>query len=916
MQTLRRTGPRYPGLYIDGSIGGADVAFTVDTGATHTILSSRVYERMPDASRPKLVPGGSCPSAADGHRLDHRGSATFELCLGNLCLRKKVDVADIADDVLLGADVLVYGPHGPADLVLSEGLVQLQGVTIPVRQVKAAPGTLWVRAADHYLVPSMAEMILDAYVDAPTPEALKSCARLVVEPSPSLAQEYSLAMAPSLVDAASNCTVKVRVMNPTHSAVSLKQDTVIGVANAALAIEKQVVLAEDEAEANNLSCIRRLVPRSDTLAEVPVAHCVGPSHPTWPRTQNHLPKHLEETFQRASEGHGEKEASEIQGMPLQHQEVFSKDDLDLGLTTLVEHAIDTGDAIPIKQRPRWVPLAFTGEDREAIEKLVAQGSVRPSTSPWASPLVLVRKCDGSVRPCVDYRAVNAVTRKDAFPLPRTEDCLDAVAGANIFSTMDITSAYNQIPVRSEDIPETAFVSKHGLFEYRTMAFGLTNAPATFQRLMEVALAGLQWTTCLIYLDDVIVFGRSFNEHKRHLSEVLTCIQRAGLKLKPSKCYLFRPQVTFLGHVVSGEGVKPDTSNVDKIVGWPVPQTMTEVRAFLGMGNYYRRFLRDFSQLVRPLVELTKKDHPFDWTEACQGAFEELKTRLTGAEVMAYPQPDFPFILDTDASEHSIGAVLSQVQDGREHVIAYGSRTLSPAERNYCVTDRELLAVKVFIEYYKHYLLGRHFTVRSDHQALRWLFSLREPKDRVARWIEALSAYDFEVEYHPGPRHGNADALSRCVNPQACCCPVESDAPPCGPCRKCQKRSASRESTATGSEDAARRVTTRAEAKKNQGPMPEISRGSADISGQANRPAAPAEVNIPKTLSEPSRGPADPADQTTVLPSPNGGPGQEHEPSPLGLKSRHQEWKRVHQLQSYGGNSWRTLTWHTFCSGCT
>ncbi len=310
-----------------------------------------------------------------------------------------------------------------------------------------------------------------------------------------------------------------------------------------------------------------------------------------------------------------------------------------------------------------MPLAFAGEDQGAIEKLVAQGSVQPSTSPWASPLVLVRKRDGTVRPCVDYRAVNAVTKKDAFPLPRTEDCLDAVAGATIFSTMDITSAYNQIPVRPEDIPKTAFVSKYGLFEYRTMAFGLTNAPATFQRLMEVALAGLQWTACLIYLDDVIVFGRDFEEHKRRLSEVLTQIHKAGLKLKPSKCHLFRPKVTFLGHVVSGEGVRPDPGNVDKILGWPVPVTVTDVRAFLGMGNYYRRFLKGFSELVKPLVELTKKDHTFRWTETCQVAFEELKARLTGAEVMAYPQADSPFILDTDASEHSIGAVLSQVQDG-------------------------------------------------------------------------------------------------------------------------------------------------------------------------------------------------------------------------------------------------------------
>ena len=254
---LWRTGPRYPGLYIDGSIGGVEVAFTVDTGATHTILSSRVYERIPITARPKLIPGGPCPSAADGRRLDHRGSAIFELCLGNLCLRKKVDVADIADDVLLGADVLVYGPHGPADLVLSEGLVQLRGVSIPLRQVNSAPRTLRVRAADHYVVPSMAEMVLDAYVEAPSPQILRTCSQLVVEPAPTLVRDYRLAMAPTLVDATSNCTVKVRVMNSTHDPVSVKQDALLGHAGDIVGVEDTVLQQEDSGEADNYSCIRR-----------------------------------------------------------------------------------------------------------------------------------------------------------------------------------------------------------------------------------------------------------------------------------------------------------------------------------------------------------------------------------------------------------------------------------------------------------------------------------------------------------------------------------------------------------------------------------------------------------------------------------------------------------------------------------
>jgi hypothetical protein len=292
--------------------------------------------------------------------------------------------------------------------------------------------------------------------------------------------------------------------------------------------------------------------------------------------------------------------------------------------------------------------------------------------------------------------------------------LDAVSGARVFSTLDITSAYNQIPVREADVPKTAFVTKYGLYEFTTMPFGLCNTPATFQRVMKLALSGLQWNTCLIYLDDVIIFSKTHEEHADKLRSVLERIRAAGLKLKPSKCYLFQEEVTFLGHIISHEGILPNPDNVARLAKWPQPANVKEVRSFLGLGNYYRRFVKNYSTLVKPLTELTKKDRVFGWSEACQNAFTALKEALLGPEIMAYPSEIGDYILNTDACDVSIGAVLSQVQDGREKVIAYGSRTLNKAEKNYCVTDRELLAVRHFVEYYKHYLLGRRFTVRTYH----------------------------------------------------------------------------------------------------------------------------------------------------------------------------------------------------------
>ena len=360
---------------------------------------------------------------------------------------------------------------------------------------------------------------------------------------------------------------------------------------------------------------------------------------------------------------------------------------------------------------------------------------------------MVRKKSGDVHPCVDFRRLNSLTlNSNALPIPRIEDSINALAGSTVYSVTDFLSAYCQVPMAEKDIPKTAFCSKYGLHEFLFLPFGLTGAPATYQRLMELVLAGLQWSICLIYLDDVIIFGCNFEENIECLDVVLTRFGAAGLKLKPAKCLFFSDRVTFLGHVITKEGILPDPDNLAKIANWPVPQNVREVRGIIGLGNYYRRFVKDYSKRVQPLVSLTKKNTPFKWTQECQEAFEDLKKALLGPDTMSFPTDDGLFILDTDASDETIGAVLSQVQLGREKVIAFGSRSLGKSERNYCATDRELLVLKYFVQYYKHYLLGRKFIVRSDHESLKWLYSLKEPKHRIARWIEVLSEFNFELEY--------------------------------------------------------------------------------------------------------------------------------------------------------------------------
>ena len=392
----------------------------------------------------------------------------------------------------------------------------------------------------------------------------------------------------------------------------IPQDTAIGIASP-VDVVSVISAKEDIHETNNFETIRQIKLDPSSQNDISGPRC---TEEQLVELERNIPDHLIELFNESDHDRSSNEAQIIADLLTTNEDVFSQNDLDLGLTHLTEHVIDTQNAVPVKQRARPVPMAFANEDKIAVEKLLEQGSIQPSTSPWSSPMVFVRKKSGEVRPCVDYRKLNLLSKKDAFPLPRTQDCLDAVAGAKLFASLDITSAYNQIPVRTEDIPKTAFVTKYGLFEYTTMPFGLSNAPATFQRLMEIALSGLQWTTCLIYLDDVLLFGSSFQELTSRIQAVLDRIRAANLKLKPSKCHLFREEVTFLGHILSPDGIRPNKENIEKILQWKAPTNVKEVQSFLGMANYYRRFCKNYSALVRPLIDLTMKGKKFEWTEKC------------------------------------------------------------------------------------------------------------------------------------------------------------------------------------------------------------------------------------------------------------------------------------------------------------
>ncbi|XP_072093102.1 transposon Tf2-1 polyprotein isoform X3 [Arachis hypogaea] len=438
-------------------------------------------------------------------------------------------------------------------------------------------------------------------------------------------------------------------------------------------------------------------------------------------------------------------------------DVFPDDINEFPPNREVEFAIElVPGSGPISITPyRMSPLEMA-ELKAQLEDLLGKHFIRPSVSPWGAPVLLVKKNDGSMRLCVDYRQLNKITVKNKYPLPRIDDLMDQLQGAGVFSKIDLRSGYHQIRVRDEDIPKTAFRTRYGHYEYTVMSFGLTNAPAVFMDYMNRIFRPYLDKFVIVFIDDILVYSKTEEEHTDHLRTVLQILRDRKLYAKLSKCEFWKSEVKFLGHVVSKQGIAVDPAKVEAVMNWERPTSVTEIRSFLGLARYYRRFIKGFSQLALPLTKLTRKDTPFIWTPECEGSFQELKHRLTTAPVLVLPEPSEPFEVYCDASLKGLGCVLMQHQN----VVAYASRQLRPHEMNYPTHDLELAAVVFALKIWRHYLYGVKFLVFSDHKSLKYLFKQKELNMRQRRWMELLKDYDFELNYHPGKANVVADALSR------------------------------------------------------------------------------------------------------------------------------------------------------------
>eukprot|EP00731_Ephydatia_muelleri_P018416 Em0011g456a len=387
---------------------------------------------------------------------------------------------------------------------------------------------------------------------------------------------------------------------------------------------------------------------------------------------------LHDMADRSADDLTSEEKNRLYELLVEFADVFAESSDDMGRTG-VKHSIDTGTSHPIRQQCRRVPPFRREQAKKMIDDMLQKDIIQPSSSPWASPIILVPKKDGSLRFCIDYRKLNSVTRKDAYPLPRVDDTLEALSGSKWFSTLDLLCGYWQVEVEEKDRHKTAFCTREGLFEFKVMPFGLCNAPAVFQRLMDLVLSGIQWERCLVYIDDIVIMGKTFERHLQNLKLVLERLRRAGLKLKPSKCSLFQDKVVYLGHVVTRDGIHTDPEKVNAVSKWPVPTSGRDVQQFLGLVGYYRNYIQSFATIAKPLYQLTERGREFDWSKECSISFQELRSRLVAAPILAFPDFSKTFLLDTDACETGIGAVLSQEHDGLERVVAYASRTLNKSE---------------------------------------------------------------------------------------------------------------------------------------------------------------------------------------------------------------------------------------------
>jgi hypothetical protein len=740
------------GFYFDCNLYGVSTQFLIDSGSTISLLAHRVYQNFVGDDRPVLEERPCDLRDINGSSLKVYGSANIVMTIGRSDYQVPVAVCDITPDGVLGQDFLLQNVR---KLDYEKYILHTSTDSIHCHVGEGTRTVCRVMVEEKINIPGNSGV----WVPVRIPSVNYLATAGLIQSLPSL-PEKGIHLTEGIID--------------TETVGQRRTVNIINCTDVPIVLYPQMELGT----CVSISECKDI--RKEQCASVSVD--IGQVEAVTGASSERLPEYLQDLWERSTVHLTQDEAESLAELLIQYQGVFAQSSDDIGFTDRIQHQIPTGDARPIKQPPRRLPFGKRQIERDAVHNMLERGVIEPSISPWASPVVLVTKKDGTARFCVDYRKLNDVTVKDAYPLPRIDECLDSLAGAKWFNSTDLNSGYWQIGMAQEDKEKTAFATHMGLYQFTVLPFGLVSAPSTFSRLMEETFRGMQWDECLIYMDDVIIPGKTVPESLSRLEHVFQRLATANLKLKPSKCVFFQKSIKVLGHVVSEDGVSTDPDKTAAVRDWPRPTTVRRLRGFLGLCSYYRRFVEGFGQIAHPLHKLCEKGVQYRWTDVCQKAFEQLKEALTTAPLLAYPQIGAEFILDTDASDSSVGAVLSQKQEGEERVIAYMSKSMNKHEKLYCVTRKELLAVITALKHFHSYLYGQQVTIRTDNAAVRWMQNLKKQTGQVARWLQEIGTHNLVVMHRAGTKHGNADALSR------------------APCRVCAKQERGNASSESSEED--------------------------------------------------------------------------------------------------------------------
>ena len=597
------------------------------------------------------------------------------------------------------------------------------------------------------LVRTVSSVVIEPHAECTLPVKIalssNSCSfvdsAVLLEPSASLNQE-GLVGGKCLSSVDQGCGA-YRVLNPTNFPVFLKENFVIATSH--LIDEHSITQVTDHED-------QPFVNVADTTEE-------NQSEISYENIAKDLGLNLDHS-----------ELSEEQKRKLysflgRNRDIFAKDSSELKEAKFHSHVIHTKTNRPVSKPPYRQTPQMRAETERLTNEMLQNGIIRESNSPWHSPVVLVKKPNGEYRFAIDYRELNKVTEPISFPIPTLNEVFDTLADsrAQIFSLCDLRSGFHQIPLCPSTAEKASFITHQGVFTPTRLPFGLMNSPMCFQNLMSKCLKDLNWKIALVYIDDILIFSKNFDQHLEHLGQVFQNLRAANLKIHPGKCKFAAKEVKYLGHIVSKEGIKVDPSKFSAIETYPVPKNVKNVRAFLGLAQFYRRYIKSFAQIALPLNKLLRKDVKFEWNSECDQAFKTLKKALITAPVLAFAQFDKPFILAVDSSDESIGYVLSQLDsEGREHPVAYGGRALRNEELRWHITDKEGLALVEAVRQFRPYLANMPFTVYTDNVSVKWLQQIKNCQGRLGRWALLLQGYNMEIIQKSSRNNANADGLSR------------------------------------------------------------------------------------------------------------------------------------------------------------